>query len=225
MEAVSRLLVGLGARLAELLGPSRCPGCERRASFFCERCLDTLRDAETAWRSWPVPTFGRLSYAGALAEAIRRFKYGDRPDLGGPLGALLAADAAGLEPVDVVVPVPLHPRRLSERGYNQSTLLARPVARSLRAPLRAGALRRIVDTAAQARLGAAERRGNVMRAFAVPDPATVCGRRVLLVDDVATTGSTLGACATALVSAGSADVRALVLARAEEIDDDDVREP
>jgi ComF family protein len=216
----------LASALLELLAPASCAGCDRRGvDLFCARCVATLRTCPVPTDPGPVPIHGRLVYTGALAEAIRRLKYSDRPDLARPLGRLLAAAAAGLgdeAPGDLVVPVPLHPRRLAERGYNQAALLARPVARALALPFVTGELRRLVNTNAQARLGGHERRANVAGAFAASE--AVRGRRVLLVDDVATTGATLLACGSALRERGASGVVALVLARAEE-DPDDLREP
>jgi ComF family protein len=154
-------------------------------------------------------------FAGAIAVALRRLKYESRPDLAGPLGRLLCGviRRGGLG-ADVVVPVPLHPKRLADRGYNQAALLGRAAARALSVPLAARALVRIRHTPQQAHLGREARLGNVVNAFHVRDPAAVRGLHVLLVDDVVTTGSTLGACTAALLAAGAASVQMLAVARA-----------
>lgn len=115
---------------------------------------------------------------------------------------------------DVVVPVPLHPRRLAERGYNQSALLARAVAEQLDVPFAPRALERRRETAQQARLGRADRLANMAEAFDVRDALAVQSRNVLLVDDVLTTGATLLACRQALIAAGVANVTSVCLARA-----------
>ncbi|WP_437966138.1 ComF family protein [Sorangium sp. So ce260] len=155
-------------------------------------------------------------FGGAVAEGIRRFKYGDRPDLARPLGGLLLAAAreAGMS-VDLVVPVPLHPRRLAERGYNQAALLAAHVADGLPASLAQRALCRVRPTAQQAQLPRDLRLQNVAGAFRVRAPERVQRRRIALVDDVATTGATLAACRGALLGAGAASVTYLVIAAAE----------
>ncbi len=113
---------------------------------------------------------------------------------------------------DIIAPVPLHPSRLAERGYNQSALLARVLAAEVGVPLDERLLIRHRATAHQVGLGQAERTRNVTGAFACRGAAA--GKRVMLVDDVATTGATLEACAVALREAGATNVAALTLARA-----------
>ena len=116
-------------------------------------------------------------------------------------------------PATIVVPIPLHPERRRERGYNQSALLAHHLAAQLQLPMREKGLQRIRPTQVQARLKAEERLSNVQGAFAaVASP--IIGQHVLLVDDVCTTGATLQAAADALLSAGALAVSAYCLARA-----------
>jgi ComF family protein len=207
-------------RLGDWLSPPRCAACDiavARDHVFCAPCASSVERCH-ARRAGPCETddvdvaFG--DYGGALAQAIRRLKYEERPYLARPLGALLrgACRARPIE-VDAVVPVPLHPRRLVERGYNQSALLAAWVATELGAPLVTSALVRDVDTAPQVELAREERRANVATAFRVACPASVEGQQIALVDDVATTGATLGACRRILLEAGARDVTTVVLAR------------
>jgi ComF family protein len=154
------------------------------------------------------------AFGGALATAIRRLKYGDRPDLARPLGDLLRRAVSEVAPrIELVVPVPLHVRRLAHRGYNQSALLASRLARGLSVPCSPLALVRRVDTPPQAELARAERLTNVADVFDAARRSSVRGRRIALVDDVATTGATLGACARALRDAGAAHVLGVVIAR------------
>jgi ComF family protein len=131
--------------------------------------------------------------------------------LGRPLGQLMV-DAWSLwrRPVDLVLPIPLHSRRQRERGYNQSEILVREMRRQLEWPTDDAALIRSRSTRPQLGLTAVERRANVHDAF-VADPAGVEGKRVLLVDDVCTTGSTLTAAAIALQEAGAKSVAAYCL--------------
>jgi ComF family protein len=156
------------------------------------------------------------AYAGPLVRALARLKFHRQPAWAGPLGAVLSGSPVLWHGWDAIVPVPLHPARQRERGYNQSALLARWARRPLpspRPPLRCGWLVRPRATAAQHRLPAALRHENLLGAFAVPRPALVVGRRLLVIDDVTTTGATLHAARQALVAAGAAEVGALALLR------------
>ncbi len=143
-------------------------------------------------------------------------KFSRRSDLGFSLGQLLArAWLEGLpEPPDCVVAVPLSARRLAERGFNQSSALARAVARALSVPARAGVLRRRRETVAQSSLGRVERAVNLAGAFQVVRPPVVCDRSILVVDDVITTGATFDEIVGTLRSNGARKVECIALARA-----------
>ena len=180
-------------------GPApRCPDCRRR----------------------PLPLEGVRSVAaldGPLRRAVHRLKYRGRPggarvlaDLLLPLATGMAGAPPGDEP-PLVLPVPLYPARERARGYNQAALLARPLAGRLGLACRTDLLRRRRETAPQVGLSREQRRQNVRGAF-VAGPE-VAGRTVLLVDDVTTTGSTLGSAAGACLAAGASGVRAVTLAR------------
>jgi ComF family protein len=191
-----------------------CPFCGRPFSsgggkdHVCADCLATPPSFEIA-RALYI-------YEGLLMTAVHEFKYSRKSSLARSLGPLLASYAAkwlGKYEGVLVMPVPLHPKRLRQRNFNQSLLLARPVASRLNADLDCLSLRRTRFTQPQARLTSDERKKNVRKAFAVVEPNGLKGRRVLLVDDVATTGSTLNECAGALKKAGVKEVFCLVLAR------------
>ena len=166
------------------------------------------------------------AYRNGMREAIHALKYGGRTAVAPPLAGLLAdvgasllADPAGASsaaPFDAIVPMPLHPARLAERGFNQAELLAAGCAARWRRPLSRRALVRARATRPQTELDAAERRRNVAGAFAVGRAAEVTGRRLLLIDDVLTTGATAWAAARALRQGGAEAVSVLVLARVDQ---------
>jgi len=205
--------------LAAVIAPPRCAACDAHVPLlaaFCDACASTVQRTEAQGGGAPG-TFAAFVYGGAVARAIVRLKYERRPDLARPLGDLLwrrlAPHASALAGV-VVVPVPLHPSRLADRGFNQAALLGSRVAHRLGAPLRPLALARVRDTPAQAALDRAARLANLEGAFVARRPGQVRARDVLLVDDVRTTGATLGACARALRAGGARSVATAAVASA-----------
>lgn len=173
----------------------------------CALCRTGLRGFDAAY------CFG--AYTGVLRELIHLYKYGRVKTLARPLGDLLAAALPREERFDAAIPVPLHWRRRWQRGFNQADLLARSIARRCGMPV-VHALKRTRPTTAQAGLGNTARRRNVAAAFASRGrTAAVAGKRILLVDDVMTTGSTAAACALVLKRAGAAKVVLLAVARVD----------
>lgn len=175
---------------------------------LCESCLRK--------RPWYDLARAPFLYSGPVMEAIQRFKYNSETQLLSPLGTLFSSFATGWisNPRDLLtVPVPLHRRRLRERGFNQSLLLARALSSSLGTQLDYLSLIRKRDTRAQTGLRREERRKNVKDAFSVIYPHTIDGKRILLVDDVFTTGYTLNECARTLKKTGAVAVICLTLAR------------
>ena len=150
-----------------------------------------------------------------LKSVLQRYKYNRDVGLARPLGRLLSERCpVVVGAYDVIMPVPLHVSRLRWRGFNQAQLLARPLARQAGVPMDALSLERIRHTRPQVELTEAERRRNVAHAFRVTRPECVHRRRILLVDDVYTTGATVDECSRELKRAGAASVDVLVLARA-----------
>jgi ComF family protein len=214
--------------LVAALAPPRCAACDARVrllAVFCPSCASTVTRESEGRITAGVD--GALVYGGAIARAIGRMKYESRPDLAGPLGDLVwravQPRAAALKDA-AVVPVPLHPLRLAERGFNQSALLAGRLARRLGAPFEPRALVRVRETQPQMALDRESRRTNVAGAFRARDAGRVHGRRIVLVDDVTTTGATLEACEQALVVAGAGPIHRIVLAVAPQRVEDAARD-
>ena len=191
-----------------------CPRCALpvAAGGRCGRCLRRPPPLDA--------TLAALAYRFPVDHLLPRFKFHGDLAAGRLLGQLLAeaqgvaraGAPAGADGPQALVPVPLHPRRLRERGYDQALELAQGLGRALGLPVQADGLRRVRATAAQSTLGAAARHGNVRGAFvAAPGPWP---EWVALLDDVMTTGATLGECARALRRAGVLRVEAWVVARA-----------
>lgn len=173
----------------------------------CTLCRSGLRGFDAAY------CYG--SYEGALRELIHVYKYGRVQTLAKPLGDLLAAALPREERFDAVTAVPLHWRRQWQRGFNQSELLARSMAARYGIPV-VRALRRVRSTETQAGLSNTRRRENVATAFECRRGArALAGKRILLIDDVMTTGSTAAACARVLKRAGAAKVALLTVARVD----------
>lgn len=196
--------------LAVLPPDSGCVKCGRPQpgpNGLCRRC----------WQLYPPFHRARAVgvYAGPLREAILRLKSAGESWLAEPLGALLACRLrSDFFPPDVVVPVPSHPSKERDRGYNQAELLARAVCRRLDLPLAPGLLVRRSGLPAQAGLSSTERDWNAAAAFRLAPGCggRVAGKTVVLIDDILTTGGTAGACASALLAGGARQVDVLVLA-------------
>ena len=210
-------------------GQGLCPKCWSKLSFitrpYCERLgipfvydpgpgilsMEAIADPPAYHRARAAVRFDEISRA--LVHAL---KYGDRLDLAPMMGSWLSqAGREILANADALVPVPLHWRRRWARRFNQSALLAAAVSAASGVPIAADALKRVKATVQQVGLSRSERAANVQGAFRVPPEgkAAVVGRRLVLVDDVLTSGATVDGCARALLRAGAANVDVLVFAR------------
>jgi competence protein ComFC len=233
IEAGIDLLFPPRCVVCKSLGSWLCSTCASSIEMIqlpvCRRCGLPLRhsgpsgmtpDRCSQCRQMSQEWEGLLAYAyydGALREAIHQFKYEDLRCLAPRLAGLMAEGWQVLAPdgwlPQAIVPIPLHPSRQRQRGYNQASLLARELGVYLHCPVVEGALIRVRATAPQVGLGVEERRANVHRAFRCLEDR-LRGRNILLVDDVCTTGSTLESACLALKAAGVASVLAYTLARA-----------
>lgn len=218
----------IGTFLRDFLFPRRCPFCGTfvEADLPCPRCqelLPWLTGREAEWTEEFV-TLGAsaLRYQGNVRQAIHRLKFQGKTGGVDTLGILTGQCALDhfTGQFDLLTWVPLSPKGLRQRGFDQALLLARQVAR-LAEQEPVSTLAKKNGRARQSTLkDPAARRANVLGAFSVPDPKRVSGHRVLLVDDVATTGATLSECARMLLLAGAAEVRAVTLAKTGEKRDD-----
>lgn len=228
-------LRAVAGAMAELVLPSRCAACGVLVdpnAVFCPACDVSVLSIDRCCIRCGLPDVvprcvdcrarppgflwarGSVLYGGQVATAITRFKYGRCSHLARPLSRLMFARLAALGDGDlVVVPVPLHRRKLARRGFNQAALLARHASRHFGLPVAYTALRRERDTERQVGLNRQSRQQNVDGAFCARG-RIVAGRRVLLIDDVMTTGATARACSSALLSAGARGVVVATLARA-----------
>ena len=210
-------------------GKGLCPACWSKLSFitrpYCERLgIPFVYDPGPGILSMEAiaapPAYHRARAAVRFDEISRALvhalKYGDRLDLAPMMGRWIAS-AGGelLAEADALVPVPLHWRRLWARRFNQSAMLAATISKESRVPIATAALKRVRATAQQVGLSRTERAANIQGAFRVPEEskAAVTGRRLVLVDDVLTSGATVEGCARALLRAGAANVDVLIFAR------------
>jgi competence protein ComFC len=193
---------------------SRCDICGEAFApssldHVCGDCLEErpIFQKAAAW----------AKFSGPAADAVQRFKYQraffylDWMVAG--MAEVYKREFAG-ENFDMIIPVPLHWVRLMKRGYNQALVLARPLARKLKAPIQAGALSRAINNPPQVGLSRFQRKENMKKVFAVKNPGRVKGKKILLIDDVITTGATMDAAAKALLKSGAGQVSALAFARA-----------
>ncbi len=223
----------LTSSVLDLLFPPRCVSCRRRGAWFCARCRREIVElapplCERCGQSIPsgrlcslcrrrplqIDAIRSVGYLeGGLREAIHAFKYRGVRALAQPLGDMLVeGHRQHAVQADLIIPVPLHAARHTQRGFNQSLLLAERLARQTGTPVNAIDLQRVRDTRSQVGLNVCDRYANVADAFAWQG-APLRGRRVLLIDDVCTTGATMQACAVALRAAGAATVWGLTVAR------------
>ena len=234
-SGIIRVMRRAAAASVDLLFPKRCVGCDVEGAFLCGECGDDLPTLEPPYcficsqpddltmrlcrRCWerPLQIDGIRSpyrFEGAIRNAVISLKYRNLRAMAPVLAGLLAGfvESQSIE-ADLLVPAPLHPRRERGRGYNQSLLLARETGALLNMETSSDALRRVRNNPSQASVSSEEERwANVTKAFQA-SPDLVSGKRVIVLDDVCTTGATLEACSLALKAAGALSVQGLTVAR------------
>lgn len=200
--------------ILDLIFPPHCEVCRKSGpAALCPECFSSIK--------FMKPQFGIHSaalYDGTVRTALHRFKFQKRKNLAEPLGILLVnylgqTTSLNIKELDSIVPVPLHKKRRRERGFNQIELLARVIGRYYELPVVAS-LERIKNTRPQFDLPREERLTNLKGAFRVSQPKEVYNKRLLLLDDIYTTGATVAECAKTLSIAGARRIEVLTLARA-----------
>ncbi len=222
------------SKLLDYIFPRRCIFCNTPIYSDlpnCEECAALIPFAEDV-----CPTCGKAScicgrqrlyftaaasvflYDTGVENAVCQLKFHDRVSYAKPLAGYLHQKLIQTEfadRIDLILPAPMTKKDIADRGYNQSILLAKELSGLSRIPMNDTALIKIKQTKKQHNLNAAERRRNLLDAFWVAEPATVCGRTILLCDDVYTTGSTLNECARTLMKSGAQEVFCLTVASAQ----------
>lgn len=232
--------INLKKFLLDLIFPNHCLGCNLEGVILCERCQGQLpMNRKFNCPFCKQPSFlGNICFScrrhshldgvwiasnyqnELLKKCIKVFKYNLVTDLAAPLADLLNGYLAYIKDLspaaldfDLIIPVPLHRRKILERGFNQSEILAKSVSQKYGWQLIVDVFQRQRFTRSQVKLDINERKDNIKDAFKINDKEKVKGRKILLIDDVITTGSTLNECAKVLKAAGADKVWALVLAQ------------
>lgn len=221
--------------LAALFFAQTCAGCDAPLvdgeKLICTTCwyrLPDTRSHEDKQNSSARQLWGRVCIEAVASywyfrddsrvkRIIHQFKYRNRPEIGTVIGlryGIVLAETAPFNQAEIVVPVPLHPKKLRTRGYNQSAFFADGLARSMQLPMAEHGIIRVRATESQTHKNRYERYENMQKMFQANDAGAIAGRHVLLVDDVLTTGATLEACAGTLLENGAARVSAVTIAKA-----------
>ena len=221
---MATMIANIAKSFLNIVYPLRCASCSTALDFrnewgVCKPCLARVRPCPEPVKNAQTANFDRASIAylfdGPLKEIVHSFKYKNRVSLGRILSKLLidflADNASVMDGVDIITFVPLRKKRLRQREFNQSKILALAISKRFAVPVM-DTLEKTKDTGFQSELKRDERLANLKGAFRIRTSTRVEGLTALLVDDVMTTGSTLNECAGALKDAGARQVRALALA-------------
>ena len=230
-EKMNIALEKLFSPLLDFIFPPICPACKKRQESFvhlCPLCQDQLQSTLDMQIHSDASDFTHLDgtqhfdhgitfwkYSDELDHLVQLIKYHGRKKLGRHIGELAgrALRQSGFEKADMIIPVPLHRKRIGTRGYNQSDWIARGLASQTGMHVRPELMIRIKHTRTQTRLDAEARRENVDNAFSVPRPRQISGKTIYILDDVITSGATLNACARTLKENGAKRIIGIGLAR------------
>lgn len=209
--------------LTELLFPGKCLLCgqllDRSESLMCRNCAVQTEDAPPQKRRIPFlsGSFALWYYEGDVRGSLLRFKFSHKRSYARGYGSLLTMKLMDrADEYDLITWVPVSTRRKLKRGYDQTELIVRALGKEVTCP-RIRCLKKIRHTPPQSTIkGLAARRANVLGAYRVLDPAAVAGKRILLVDDIITTGATISECARMLMTAGAKEVYGVAVATAKQ---------
>ena len=221
------------SELLHLFFPRLCPACGsalfKNEQIICFRCKNILPRTEfhlkpgnplerVFWGRVPIKSAAAcfiFRKEGGVQKLLHELKYNNAPEIGREIGRLYGRElvnSPSFYEADLIIPVPLHPKKLSIRGYNQSGVFGEGLQETLPARMNEDALVRNLNTGTQTRRSRFERWENVDSIFAVPNSELVRNKRILLIDDVITTGATLESCAVNLFKAGATDIRVACIA-------------
>ena len=196
-----------------IMYPAKCSVCKVFSNeIVCGKCMsdiDYICRIENG-------AYCVAAYIGTMKKAVKSFKFRKKKELGDVLGMIISGRLPSMN-ADIIIPVPLHRTRMKERGFNQSELLALSLSRCKGLPVIADALIRVRETRPQFELHKYERENNVRGAFEVTNRAAIQGKRILLLDDICTTGSTIKECTKTLLENGAVSVASVCLTRAVEL--------
>ena len=240
MQLQSKFLQHAVETVLTFLYPAQCRACDKSLGleavpYICDACWHDIQFIEPPWCeicgtpnpenicdpcATNPPRYGKLRtiafYETALQQAIHLFKFEKRKTLAKPLTQLILAHMPNdcrIEKCDFILPIPIHKKRLRERGFNQATLLAKGIAKATGVPIATDVLFRHRYTAAQSGLDREARQTNIIDAFQLRKKEVICGKHLLLIDDVFTTGATIREAVKVLWRADPAEIDVLTLAR------------
>lgn len=209
--------------LIYFLYPKRCIWCNKKidenSTYACEKCLNIIKyiTDEEVYSVIPEMYFDKLIslflYKGVVREKILKFKFRDKPYYGRAFAEMMAETVKDKNlDIDFIIPVPMHYKRFFQRGYNQSSILAKGISRNIGIKCRGNILRKIKKSAVQSTLNLKQRRINILNTYGIKNNRKILNKNILLVDDVYTTGATVNECSKVLKENGARRVYVVTIA-------------